>query len=578
MAYGFDIDVGGDVLIQMKRIEASIAELTSKVDTGTKEIKKDFEEMGKSAKELGMYLAGAFALEKIREFGMEVLHLTAEFEGFENVIKYSSKNAFDAGLNLDYIDRVVTRLHLPIKEATQAFSEMQAGFYGTGIEGERLRKVFEGVATASSVLHLNPFQFSNVTFAMKEIGELGTLQARQLRMLAFSLPGAVNIAAKAMHMTTSQLHEGMKHGAISSSDFLPKFAEQMQEHFAPGLGNAGNSLISQMNDTQTALVRLKLEIGQNLRPLFVEIMKDIRAAFNSEPIKWFVANIKPIAETLLFLTKVWVLFKIGVIGAELAMAGWAAILKIVEIAEYSAAFGLEGFQVALGMTKTALIETGIGAFAVALGLVVAQLIKVNGQLDDAIERVTHFKDLSNGLKDIRDEQGKIDMRWNGLGKMDASEKSELMTNIMTTMNEAKKRIRVDIEPGLADARERRKGYKEKSTLTEGIDKNIALLTLQLKNANDAIKKDEGYLAQLKAAKIKPESYTNQTTEGSLNTSHLAGASGGLGEAKIIQIHFHDAFQKNVITQGSGWDKASRQAIEAMLRMLNNIGLSQSTTQ
>lgn len=578
MAYGFDIDVGGDVLIQMKKIEASIADLAGKVDTGTQQIKKDFEEMGNSAKELGMYLAGAFAIEKIKEFGTEILHLTAEFEGFENVIKYSSKDSLDAGINLEYIDKVVTRLHLPIVEATQAFSEMQAGFYGTGIEGERLRKVFEGVATASSVLHLSPFKFSSVTFAMKEIGELGTLQARQLRMLAFSLPGAVNIAAKAMHMSTAQLHEGMKHGQINSADFLPKFAAAMQEHFSPGLGNAGNSLISQMNDTQTALVRLKLEIGQNLRPLFVEMMKDIRAAFNSEPIKWFVANIKPIAQVMLQLAKIWVLFKIGVIGAELAMAGWAAILKIVEVAEYSATFGLEGFQVALGMTKTALITSGIGAFAVALGLVVAQLIKVNQQLDDAIDRVTHFKDVAQGLKDIREEQGKLDVRFSGLNKLDASEKSELYTNIQTTMKDAQKRLAEDIGPGLDDARRRRAGYKEKSQFTEELDKKIENLTLQMKIANEAVNRDKGYLAQLKAAGVKPESYTSQTTEGSLNTSHLAGASGGLGEAKIIQIHFHDAFQKNVITQGAGWDKASRQAIETMLRMLNNIGLSQSTTQ
>lgn len=225
--------------------------------------------------------AVAFSVEKIYEFGKEILNLTAEFQGFDNIIKYSSIDAKDAQANLDYINDAVKRLHLPLEEATKSFSEMQAGFYGTGIEGEKLRNVFEGVSEAASVLHLMPDQFGRVTFALKEIGELGTVQARQMRMLAFALPGAMNIAAQSMKMNSQQFHEAMHKGEIDSSKFLQNFSAALKEHFQGGLENAGHSLQALMNDSKNAITELELDMGNTLLPIFTHILQDVKFMFDS---------------------------------------------------------------------------------------------------------------------------------------------------------------------------------------------------------------------------------------------------------------------------------------------------------
>lgn len=266
--------------------------LKDNLTPGIKDADNAANQLEHSLKSLGEAAAAAFAIEKIYEFGREILDVTAEFQGFNNVIKYSSSDSADANQNLSYLHDAITRLHLPMKEATEAFAETQAGMVGTGIEGQKLRDMFEGISEASTVLHLSADKFSNVTFALKEIGELGTLQSRQMRMLAFALPGAMSLAATSMHMSSTQFHEAMEKGKIDSASFLTAFSSQLKTTFSGGLENAGNSLIANMNDTKNSVTSLKLEIGEQLEPVFVEIMGKMRdfIGFLKSGFEWGMKN------------------------------------------------------------------------------------------------------------------------------------------------------------------------------------------------------------------------------------------------------------------------------------------------
>lgn len=600
--YGFTLNMSGDVLAAMRRVEKGLQAMAQTASTEVKKIESDLKGMEESLKKVGEAIVGYFAVERIKEFGMELLHLTAEFEGFENIIKYASKNGYDAAQNLDYINGAVRRLHLPLKESMESFSEMEAGFYGTGIEGERLRKVFEGVSTAATVLHLSAFKFGNVTFALKEIGELGTLQARQMRMLAFAMPGAMNLAAKAMHMNTVQFHEAMHHGAISSSVFLPKFAEALQEHYSKGLPNAGNSLIAQMNDTQNALLRMKLELGENLRPLFVDIMKNIRAAFDSEVVKAFVANIRPLVSIAATLVKFWLEYRIALVAVALATKAYAAALVVVEGAQMIVKFGADGIIWALGEMKGALIATGIGAFAIGLGLVIEKMIGMNQKIDEAVEKATNLKSVTEGFNDINERYKRVDIAYGNLGNMNAQERSEMYTDIQAQMADIQKEIVTKTQPSLDRARqnlgnasepEKRKGESDvafsgrleefwkyqKTELPAAIDKlNSTLSDERNKMAQHAFR-----LKMLDSLGVKPDKnkptdmQANAMKENSLHTMGLAGAKGGLGEAKTITIHFHDALQKVTVGTPAGIKAAGQDAIEVILRTLNNLSYAQSKT-
>lgn len=593
MAYGFTVNVDGNAIESMNKIGAAIQQASDKVVSETRHMSESLDQLGENARKVGEYLAGAFAIREIARFGTELLHLTAEFEGFDNVIKYASKNAYDGAQNLDYVASAASRLHLPIKEAMESFSEMEAGFYGTGIEGNKLRNVFEGVSTAATVLHLSANKFGNVTFALKEIGELGTLQARQMRMLAFAMPGAMNLAAKAMHMNTVQFHEAMKHGAINSSEFLPAFAAALQEHFQKGLPNAGNSLISQMNDTNNELIKMKLEMGENLRPLFVEIMKGIRDAFDSAPIKWFVANIKPIAEILIELTKMWVEYKIGVIAAELAMKAWAVGTALVkgmqaaflemETAAWAAELAEEGLTVATQGFSTALVETGVGAFAVALGYLIEQFMDLNKQIDEAADKITNLKAVQSGDAGFNTAYDRIQKAMSN-PNLTKEEKSEVLGDIGSLMRQIQGNIDKIVIPSInaseKDIAEHYKKYKH-GRLSRNQEEPIEQAAIKemgiLANEQGVIKNLKAIAASLAAQGIKVgKDGAPAGLEGDASkTSHLAGAQGGLGEAKVINIHI-GVMQQNTGVKES--HEKAEQAIDILTRTLNNIVYGSSSAQ
>src|ERR1700748_2221069 len=133
--YGFTMSVKDLTSAQMKQIENSIKSASSTVKTETSNMQDSFGKLGESASQLKTMLIEAFSVYEIYNFGKELLGVTTEFQSFTNVIKYSSDGIVDNAQNISYLNDAIGRLHLPMRQAYEQFSEMQAGMVGTGIEG-----------------------------------------------------------------------------------------------------------------------------------------------------------------------------------------------------------------------------------------------------------------------------------------------------------------------------------------------------------------------------------------------------------------------------------------------------------
>lgn len=586
--YGFDINVGGDVLTEMKKMAEAITDLKNKVDSGTRDIQKRFEDTESTVKELGRTIAEVFAIRELVSFGKELMEITAEFEGFRNVIKYSSRDSIDAGDNLAYVESVIKRLHLPMREAYQGFSEMQAGLIGTGIEGEKVRHLFEGISTAASVLHLPAHSLEMVLYDFKEIGERG-LNLRNMRSLMGWLPGISQIVKETFHKSFHELEAEHMTGPA----FLDKLSGGLQKHFSSGLPNAGNSLQAAMNDTSTAVTKLKLQMGEELRPLFIEIMQSIRKTFDSAPVQFFVAHIRQIAETVMTLIKLWLEYQAGIKLANIASEAWIAIQSAMalvagktEIAVGGATRSLEGMQKGLNNFNTGLFAMGIGA-AIELLMKYKDHIKAAQQAyDDMLEDVTHAGGMQRTVEDqkgpnaaliagmsdstlMKDKSYRDDLlsRAQNILKGETQFQVETLKPTIDSLTAKITEIKGDafgkLNPNLPD-------YEKKLT----IDKNtLAVSNQNIQTTKDLIKELKG-----KGATTPDYGGGGGTSENAFSTARLAGASGGLGEAKVIQIHFHAPFQENIVPNGKDLSKYGTEAVQAMLRMFNNIALSQSTTQ
>lgn len=116
-----------------------------------------------------------------------------------------------------------------------------------------------------------------------------------------------------------------------------------------------------------------------------------------------------------------------------------------------------------------------------------------------------------------------------------------------------------------------------SKIKEDFEKNAS----NLKQLGQTIPDLKNAIKTLSAQGIKPPKSlgtTNGLKDNATDTSDLAGPKGGLGEAKIININFHDALQKVTVADGKGVVSAGKDAIEFIIRTLQNFAYSQSTTQ
>jgi len=198
--------------------------------------------LGGAFKSVGGILAGVFAIDSILSFGKEVVELGVKFESLKTSIEFSSGSAEAGALNMQYLSDVSKRLGLDLLGATQGFQQILAAGKASGLEGDTIREVFEGVATAARVMGKSTADQEGIFLALSQMLSKGTVQAEELRgQIGERLPGAFELAAKSIGVTTQELNKMLEQGQVLSADFVPKFAAQLKEEFQDGIPKAVNS-------------------------------------------------------------------------------------------------------------------------------------------------------------------------------------------------------------------------------------------------------------------------------------------------------------------------------------------------
>ena len=164
---------------------------------------------------------------------------------------------------LDYIYEISSRLGLEF----QSTAEVAKGFFAAG-KGTTLQKelngIFEGVSQAGAALSLSTEQMDGVFLALGQMISKGKVQAEELRgQLGERLPGAFNLAAKAMGVTTSQLDDMLKKGLVTAEDMLPKLAAVLKEEFGPAAEQAAQGAQGAVNRLSTEWNLFKATVMDN---------------------------------------------------------------------------------------------------------------------------------------------------------------------------------------------------------------------------------------------------------------------------------------------------------------------------
>lgn len=303
---------------------------------------------------------------------------------------HTLKNIFDTGSRLQLVQKSIEGL----TKSTQDWKYVQDQAFRTGTDIEVVAKgyrnffssanmagfgkgqiqgMYGDVLLATRAIGASTQQTEGALLALEQMISKGRVSMEELRrQLGNAIPGAFEIGAKAMNMTTAEFNDFVKTGKLASTVFVPLFIKALKETYADGfkdieqtvsvanvrLINAWKELTSEIisGETGKALAQGINALREILiRPELKELIKVLG--------KISLLLIKIIDFAIRFLPMI--LLYLGyskITGALVSLFQWLAKIQLL-------VFSISGKVLTFGMVgKAAFAAMGTGALALAKSL------------------------------------------------------------------------------------------------------------------------------------------------------------------------------------------------------------------
>lgn len=239
-----------------------------------------------------------------------------------------------ANTEMNYVREQANRLGLDIVKASDAFGRFAASAKGTSLEGEGVRKVFSGVAEATTALKLSTDEQEGIFRALSQMMSKGKVQAEELTgQLGERLPGALGIAANAMGVSKAELLKLTAEGKVMASDLLPKLADALHKEFGKAAEESAKGAQSDFNRFNNTLFEVKKTIGTVLMPAVLDMLTEF-GTFAKDVLPSVISGMVIFTQGM-YKTAYW-LDVLGMNMAYVNKGGW----KLLEIMTRIASLGI----------------------------------------------------------------------------------------------------------------------------------------------------------------------------------------------------------------------------------------------
>lgn len=151
-----------------------------------------------------------------------------DMESINAIMLASADSAQQAANNFDFVVSKSRELGINLKESAMGYAKLGAAAKGAGMTSAETRDLFTGISEAAIGFGLNP-QRTNLTFlAIQQMLSKGVVSMEELRrQLGEQIPGAFQIAAKAVGVQTNELNELVASGKLESVAFVKALTAEL---------------------------------------------------------------------------------------------------------------------------------------------------------------------------------------------------------------------------------------------------------------------------------------------------------------------------------------------------------------
>ncbi|WP_374356489.1 tape measure protein, partial [Chitinimonas sp.] len=229
----------------------------------------------------GAAVAGSAVVATLAGMGKSALDAQIQIDKLRTGLKFANDGStVAAGKDLEYLKETANRLGMEFTSTANSYMKLAAAAHGTSLQGQKTRDIFEAIGMASTTMHLSAEESSGALLAISQMMSKGTVQSEELRgQLSERLPGAFQMAARAMGVSTAELGKMLEQGEVISDDFLPKFAAQMRREMGDASAEAAGMAQAAVNRLHNAWVELQQRSAEGgAGELAVEYVKGLTAA------------------------------------------------------------------------------------------------------------------------------------------------------------------------------------------------------------------------------------------------------------------------------------------------------------
>lgn len=349
--------------------------------------------------------------------GKEAYTLSNAFFAAENGLKAITGSGEAAKESMEFVRSEADRLGQDVLTLSKSYTRLAAAGSKSALTTQQVRDVFSSLSETATILQFDAQKTEGSFRALTQMLSKGKVQAEELRgQLGEHLPGAFEIAAEAMGVTTAQLDDMLKKGKVSAVELLTNLPEALRKAYGEGLPGALARSSVQIGRMKNELKEFGADMGTALEPAtaaLANLGRSIISLFNDDEFKGAAGSLaKSFADAVNYMAGGLDLVKIHAVKTAFD------VMEIWDNIKYTA---LIAFKLLAGGVETILWGMVDGVGLVAVGILAA------------------FQGAINTVKEL----------WAGLlDKIAAGASMMGQDDFAKSMRDKAKAIRTDITPAM----------------------------------------------------------------------------------------------------------------------------------
>lgn len=311
----------------------------------------------------------------------------------------------DAGAEqLNYVRKEADRLGQSFYSTAEAYKNLFSAGMGANMDVEEIQNIFSSVLEAGTVLGSSKEQMSRALLALEQMISKGKVSMEELRQqLGEAVPGAMQIAAKAMGVTTTELQEMLEAG-LDSKMFVKAFADQLHRDFGGKAAAAAHTLRAELARLETAFFMMKTAIldgdaGKELGTMIGQLAKIVESPA-------LLKSLSAIGKVIVLLLKNIRL--IAAVAIVLGVRRLIATIALLRLELLTTTFAAGSLGAAMQLFVGGSIVAGLRAITVALwatlkplALWIAALLLIVELIDTIRGKRTVFREIAEATPTLK---------------------------------------------------------------------------------------------------------------------------------------------------------------------------------